>query len=393
MGGHALVHTFELSIPVLVPLWLAQFDTTAAVIGVVVSVGYALFGIGALPGGIATDAVGSRRLIALCLLGMGGSFLLLSIAPSVWAIAGALLLWGVAASVYHPAGLTLISNGVTDRGRGFAYHGMAGNVGIALGPLVTLLLLLVFDWRTAVAILTVPALLAGVLAWRLDLEETAAIESVADGGIDRSRPSMSSFLSESKTLFASAFVFVFIMVMFSGLYYRGVLTFLPEIVGDFPDFAPVVVAGHTFEPAGYFYVGILMIGVAGQYVAGRLTDRMRPEVGYGIGFACLVLISVAFIPAAQLGLLAFLVVGALLGFFLFLVQPFYQATVAEYTPPSARGLSYGFTYLGVFGVGAGGGAIAGILITYAGSAELFLLLAAIAAGPVVFVTYLVFGDP
>src|SRR5699024_3313284 len=35
----------------------------------------------------------------------------------------------------------------------------------------------------------------------------------------------------------------------------------------------------------------------------------------------------------------------------FYIQPFYQAAVAEYTPPAARGLSYGFTYLGTSALG------------------------------------------
>jgi MFS family permease len=86
-----------------------------------------------------------------------------------------------------------------------------------------------------------------------------------------------------------------------------------------------------------------------------------------------------FLPAANAGIVPLLAVGAVLGAALFLVQPFYQATVAEYSPAGTRGLSYGFTYLGVFGVGALGGAIAGTILTYATPAVLFLTLAGFAA--------------
>lgn len=390
MTGHSLVHTFELSIPILVPIWLVYFDTTPAVVGIVVAIGYALFGIGALPAGWLTDAIGSRRLIAVCLLGMGGSFLALSVAPGIWAVTVALLLWGIAASVYHPAGLTLISTGVSERGRGFAYHGMAGNVGIAIGPLVTALLLLAFDWRVVVTILTIPAFVAGILALRVNLDETAAVPARSDGGIDRELRTFREMLGDSKRLFASAFVIVFVMVMFSGLYYRGVLTFLPEIVSDFPRFEPIQIGAEELEPGNYFYVGILLIGVIGQYVGGLLTDRIRTEIGLLIGFLALTVVSLIFIPAGQGALWIFLIVGAILGFFLFLVQPLYQATVAEYTPPDSRGISYGFTYLGIFGIGSAGGAAAGILLTYAGAVELFGLLAIIAAVPVVLAGYLLF---
>ncbi|MDY7081588.1 MAG: MFS transporter, partial [Halobacteria archaeon] len=52
-----------------------------------------------------------------------------------------------------------------------------------------------------------------------------------------------------------------------------------------------------------------------------------------------------------------------------------QATVAEYTPTEARGISYGYTYLGVFGVGALGASIAGAILTYFNSTVLFVVLA------------------
>ena len=379
MIAHAMVHTYELSIPILVTIWLAEFGTTEAVIGLVVTVGYGLFGLGALPGGVLTDAFGSRRLIVACLLGMGGSFLALSLAPNVIAITLALLVWGIAASVYHPSGLSLISKGVEERGSAFAYHGMAGNVGIALGPLTTAILVEFFDWRFVVAALAIPAAIAAVYAVRIDVDETAAV-TATDGGPSResSVSSFSEFLSDSKTLFAGAFAAVFAVAMLSGLYYRGVLTFLPEILGEFPTFEPIAIGERELEPARYFYAGLLMVGVLGQYVGGKLTDRMRTEKGLAVGFGALAFVAIVFLPATAAGLATFLVVGALLGFFLFLVQPMYQATIAEYSPPSVRGVSYGYTYLGVFGVGALGGALAGVILTYATARELFVVLAGFA---------------
>jgi MFS family permease len=167
----------------------------------------------------------------------------------------------------------------------------------------------------------------------------------------------------------------------SGLYYRGVLTFLPELLDNLAiaALAPVEFGGRTLQPSRYIYVGLLMVGVGGQFVAGKLTDRGRPEVGILAGFGALAVIALLFLPAAALGLSALLVVSALLGFFLFFVQPFYQASVAEYTPAGTRGLSYGFTYLGVFGVGALGATLAGTMLTFFAPQQLFVVLAGLAA--------------
>ena len=93
----------------------------------------------------------------------------------------------------------------------------------------------------------------------------------------------------------------------------------------------------------------------------------------------LALIAALYWPAANAGLAPLLAISALLGFFLFVVQPLYQATVAEYSPAEARGLSYGFTYLGVFGVGALGAALTGAVLDLFSEAVMFGVLAALAA--------------
>jgi MFS family permease len=315
---------------------------------------------------------------------MGVSFVTLALAPSLLAVGCALLAWGVAASVYHPSGLSLISKGVDERGSAFAYHGMAGNVGIALGPLVTaVLLFLTGDWRVVVGLLALPALLGAVAAARISVDETAAV-AAADGGDSKasgSVDSLSEFLTDSRTMFASAFALAFGVAMFSGLYYRGILTFLPDLLSGFPSLGPVEIAGYPrpLQPDQYFYSGLLMVGVLGQYVGGKATDRVPVSLGLVVGYGILAVLALAFLPVASLGLGPLLVIGSLLGFFLFLVQPFYQATIAESTPPEARGLSYGYTYLGVFGIGALGGAIAGGVLTYLSETALFVVLAGFGA--------------
>jgi MFS family permease len=403
MLGHGMVHTYELSIPIFVSIWLAEFDVvsvaglefgvTQATLGVIVTVGYGLFGLGALPGGVLVDRIGSQRLIAACLFGMGGAFLLLGVAPDLLVVTFALLTWGVAASVYHPAGLTLISKGVEDRGTGFAYHGMAGNIGIGLGPLVTAVLLLFFDWTTVAALLAIPAVAAGLYAVRADVDETAAVDANgesdgvtarSEGGVD----SLAEFLTESRTLFASGFVAVFAIVMLNGLFYRGVLTFLPNLLEGLAVFQPVPLgdvvpgidpgSGRTLNPERYFYAGLLLVGVGGQYLGGKLSDLVPIEYAISAIFATLAVLALVFVPVTSLGLVPVLAFGAVLGFTLFTVQPLYQAIVADYTPAGTRGLSYGFTYLGTFGVGALGGAIAGTILTYATVGALFATLAAFA---------------
>ena len=410
--AHGMVHTYELSIPIFVSIWLTEFDVlrvggvemgvTQATLGLLVTAGYALFGLGALPSGVVVDRVGSRRLIAACLFGMGGAFTLLGAAPDLLVVALALLLWGAAASVYHPAGLTLISKGVSERGTGFAYHGIAGNLGIGLGPLVTAILLLLFSWETVALLLAAPAALAGLYAARAEFDETAGVESVAtDGGGRGGRgvDSLGEFTATSKRLFLGGFAVVFAIAITNGLYYRGVLTFLPNLLSGLPGFEPVALsslvpgldggADRVLNPERYFYAGLLLVGVAGQYAGGKLTDRIAPEYGIAAVFGTLAVLALAFLPVASLGLGPLFVFGALFGATLFAAQPMYQAAVADYSPAGTRGLSYGYIYLGTFGVGAFGGALAGAILTYADAGVLFATLAGVAVVATALATLLI----
>ncbi|MFA9417053.1 MFS transporter [Natrinema sp. HArc-T2] len=382
MAGHALVHWFETSIPIFLVVWLAEFDVGVALFGIVVALGYAPFGLGALPGGILADRYGTKRLVLVCLAGMSLSFLVLAAANSIYAIAVGLILWGVAASVYHPAGLALISTGVEDRGTVFAWHGIAGNAGIALGPFVAATLLIFLEWSVVAAILTVPGLLAVGYGLSAEFDPTAAVGDDADAGPDEAL-SLSEVVGNTRTLFASAFAVVFVLVTFEGLYYRGTLTYLPEILHGLAAMdALALPAGlEGIEPADYIYVGLLVVGMAGQYAGGKLTGRVAPARGLAGIFVVLTVLALAFVPvtAIETGLAPIVVLCGVLGFFLFAIQPFYQNAVALYTPPDARGLSYGYTYLAEFGFGSVSIALGGFVLGQFSQTAFFAVIAGFAA--------------
>jgi FSR family fosmidomycin resistance protein-like MFS transporter len=374
MLAHAMFHTYELSIPIFVAVWLDIYPVSAALLGTIVSVGYALIGVGALPSGILADSYGSKTLVIGSILGMGGGFLALSLAPNVAFIGLALVFWGAGASLYHPAGLSLLSRGADERGNAFAYHGAAGNVGTVVGPLVAAVLLIFLDWRIVAVLFVLPALVAVAIALRIDFDETAASETATDGGIT----TLSGLFSQSRVLFTGGFVVVFAIILSFGLYYRGILTFLPEVLGTLSVLEPVTVFGRSFAPSRYVYSGLLLVGVFGQYAGGKLSDRVSPERALVATFLALVVASLLFVPATDMGVGALLLVCGLLGFFLYVAVPIYQAAVAEYASDDAHGLSYGYTYLAMFGIGALGASVAGLVLTYLSTGLLFVVLAVFA---------------
>ncbi|MFC7157276.1 MFS transporter [Halomarina halobia] len=375
MLAHGMFHTYELSIPIFIVIWLDVFDVSAAVLGTVIGLGYGLIGIGAVPSGILADRYGSRTLIIASVVGMSGGFFLLSLAPNVYVLAIAIMIWGAAASVYHPAGLSLISRCANERGTVFAYHGVGGNVGTALGPLTAALLLVFLDWQWVVRLLALPAVPVVLFGSRIGFDD-AVQPSSTDGG--RESFDLQGVFAQSRLLFTTGFTLAFVVVMLYGTYYRGLLTFLPDMIAGLPRFEPVSVFGQTADPAQYIYTGLLMVGILGQYTGGRITDHVRTEYALLASLAVLAGLAFVFLPSSAVGVAPFLLVCALLGFTLYATAPIYQVVIAERADENVHGLSYGFTYLGMFGFGAAGAALAGTLLTYFDAPALLGVLGVIA---------------
>lgn len=201
MIAHGLFHAYELSIPIWVVVWLETFAGSEALLGTVVGIGYAAIGLGAVPSGILADEYGSSRVVLVAVLGMGVGFALVSISQNVLMLALALGIWGTAASLYHPAGLSLLSRGVDQRGTAFAYHGAAGNVGTVLGPLLASVLLIFLPWRAAVVVFVFPSLLGAVVAVRLPLGEAVSAADDVEGST-----SLAGLQRNTRALFTSGFL-------------------------------------------------------------------------------------------------------------------------------------------------------------------------------------------
>jgi len=372
--AHATVHIFELSIPIFVVIWLLEFNTTPAIIGLTVTVGYGLFGLGSLPSGILADHISSKKLILLCLFGMATSFYMLSMSSSLITIALALFVWGSAASIYHPTGLSLISRKVESIGTVYAYHGIAGNIGTALGPIATILLLAFFDWRHVAVILATLSLFVAIFSSQLKIEDTFS------GPIDTKNLASIDTLQQTshniKSLLAGVFLLIFVLVVSYGFYYRSILTFLPVVLSLLQT-DPISLIGFSFASSDYFYAGILIIGALGQYAAGKISDHFKPELPLLIGYFALALLAILFLPAVQSGVITFALFGAALGFFLFYIQPLQATLIGLHTPEKTRGLSFGITFTGIYGIGAIGAAVAGVILTYYSPLVLFATLAVV----------------
>jgi len=286
---------------------------------------------------------------------------LVGLSPNEWWLGAALLGLGLTAGLYHPAGISLVAQGVRQRGMGLGFHGVAGNVGQAMAPAIAIGLAVLVDWRLAFFFVGgLSALLALVMATtRLNVRtgsETVAVVDAAEEAGDQSTKEGNRFFVPLLLVYAAFIV--------SGMVYRGAITYLPKHLEDFvnDDFG------------GAFVTVALLTGAVGQLIGGGLSQRYRLERLAPI--ICLLTVPPLVLTGVVTGW-ALVVIASAFVFFYFAAQPLWTGLIADYSPPGAIGRSYGFSFFAGFGLGGTGGVIAGAFVDIWDTQAAFLGLSAI----------------
>jgi MFS family permease len=358
-SSHGLAHLYEGVLPPLIPLLMAEFATDYFHLGVVVTVFSYAFGLGALPAGFVADRVGPRRLITAYLLGSG----LLSV--FVWPV-GSLFTYGVImgligmfCSLYHPASNTLISHAIREKGRGFGIHGIAGSLGVALVPILSAWIGTLMGWRTPHLAFGLLGIILGLysMSFPRQIDATPGIVAVKE-----------STVGSDKVSYLNLVVF-FLSATALGLTYKGIMTFLPVYMGE--NVHLDLFRLDTVALGGTVATVALLSGAVGQYIAGRLSDRYRPEplyfgaVAVGTIFVFLMSVSVNLLLVGS---------AVIYAFFYFSTQPIQNYLLSRYLPRHRQGLGYGIHFFLTFGVGSTAAAVSGYLADHFGLQSVFYFM-------------------
>lgn len=348
MASHALTHLFEQAFPPILLLVDKEYKLGLAGAGGVGNVFPFFFGLGAIPAGIVVDRFGSRRtmlvyLIVTSIAGVGMLFM-----RSLWGVAFLLFSMGLTAGLYHPAGLALISKNIKKVGAGMGLHGVGGNLGVAMGPLLAATVAALLSWRWAYAALAVPGLLFA-LWFRLDKELWEGSSNRSDVSTETSPAQKQESLPtrhEDSSVQWLALSLLFILQIFNGFCYRGVLTFFPTF------FSSTFQAGSgrsSLLAGGGLTTAVLMIGVVGQYLGGLASDKWRGDIIYAAFFTAATPM-ILFVSSFS-GLTAVLLAAGF-AFLYFACQPVGNKLLAELTPTAFRGRAYGIFFFANFGIGS-----------------------------------------
>ncbi len=360
--AHAVVHVMELTYPALLTRIEDDFGIRAVVSGAVATgFGWA-FGSSAIPAGFLVDRLGSRRVLVYAFMGAAVLAVLVGLSPNEWFLAAALAGLGLSVGLYHPAGLSLMAQGVRQRGLALGLHGLAGNVGQALAPAIAIALAVAVDWRAAFFfVAALAAVLALVMATtRLPIRGEAEVLTT------ETAPERPPGRQRRPNEFLVPLLLVYAAFVVSGTVYRGAITFLPKHMEEFVN----------KDLGGAFVTVALLMGAVGQLAGGTLSQRVRLErLAPVIGLLAVP----ALILAALLSGPALVVLASAFIFLYFANQPVFTGLIADYSPQGAVGRSYGISFFAGFGLGSIGGVIAGAFVEHWDTRAAFLALSAFLA--------------
>jgi len=325
-AGHFVAHFAELMYPTLAVSLAADTGIPLAQVLGWSTVGYLLFGVGALPAGYLADRIGSRWIVLTSLAGTGTAAIAAGMSTPGPMLAAALAALGLAASLYHPAGMSLISRGVRARGRALGLNGIAGNAGIALTPVCTAALIGFAGWRGAyIACGATILLITALLALRPIDEPRGDQPDAAPAAPDPYR--------------LPRFALLCLAAMLAGISYRANTVAQPAFFAE-----RVTLVGY-----GSATTLAYLAGMVGQYVGGRLADRYPLRYLYlGTHLASIP----SLLIMAHLTELPLLLTAGTFVFFSLGMQPIENSLFAQLTPPRLRGTGYGMKFVVTFGVGA-----------------------------------------
>ena len=380
--GHGLTHWYPATFYLLLPLIGNELGLTYSQIGLIMTCQYIASAAANVPGGVVVDTVGRKGLLmAISLFWVGFPYLLIGFTHSYPMLLVCIALVGFGNSLWHPTAIPTLGQRYPDRkGLVLSVHGMGGNVGDAIAPLILGFALAAFSWREVVIINVLPGLVIALLMFAmLGTIQLGAKRSHAEG------QSLAQYLQGLKGLLRNrALVLLSTGSSFRTMTQSALLTFLPLYLAREMGYSPAWVGACLFA--------LQAAGFAAAPVAGHMSDRMgRKQILMG---AMLTTAVILIFMALAGGSPVFIFLVAVLGFFLYATRPVIQAWMLDITPKNMGGSSIGVLF-GAQALGAAlgpwfGGMIAdryGILATF-----YFLAVTIVIANVLVFWTPMVGKD-
>ncbi len=148
---HGTSHFYHFMFPPLFPWLMVEFGLNFTQVGLTMTVFFVVSGIGQALAGFVVDRIGALRVLygGIGLLALSG--FALAAAQNFPMLLLAAFFAGLGNSVFHPCDFTLLNRRVSSSrlGHAFSVHGLSGNLGWAVAPVMLTFIASASGWRTA----------------------------------------------------------------------------------------------------------------------------------------------------------------------------------------------------------------------------------------------------
>ena len=358
--GHGLTHWYPSTFYLLLPLIGKELGLDYSQIGLIMTCQYIAGALSNVPGGMLVDTVGKKGLLmALSLFWVGFPYLLMSFTHSYVMLLLCVAMVGVGNNLWHPTAIPMLAQRFPERkGLVLSLHGMGGNAGDALAPLLIGALLATFNWRQIVVMNAIPGAImsililisVGTLTFGRKKAKAAAAESAKSAEADEAQQGqrVGEYARSLRALLRNrVLIMLAVSSAFRSMTQTTLLTFLPVFLAYEMGYPPLWVGTCMFM--------LQAAGFAASPVAGYLSDTMgrRRIIMTSMLMTAVVLAFMAIAGRSH----AFVLFIAMLGFFLYAVRPVLQAWLLEATPKNMGGTAIGV----LFGMQALGSAVGPIV--------------------------------
>jgi len=351
--GHSLTHWYPATFYLILPIIGKELGLSYSQIGLIMTCQYIAGAVANIPGGVLVDTVGRKGvLMATSLFWVGFPYLLMGFTHSYLMLLGCVALVGFGNSLWHPTAIPTLARRFPERkGLVLSLHGMGGNVGDAIAPIVVGALLAVLSWREVVILNVVPGVVIALLIF-VFLGTMQLGGKKREPSSDAGAQSLREYFRGLPELFRNrGLILLSTSSAFRSMTQNALLTFLPVYLAYEMGYSPFWVGACMFA--------LQTAGFAAAPVAGHLSDRMgrKSVMMTSMAMTAVVLVFMALAGKS----LAFVFFVAVLGFFLYAIRPVLQAWLLETTPRNMGGTSIGVLF-GAQALGSSVGPLLGGLV-------------------------------
>jgi FSR family fosmidomycin resistance protein-like MFS transporter len=295
-----------------------------------------------LPAGALADHVSNRRrLLVATFLWVSLGYVLAAMAPGYWSLAMLLAVAGMGNAAWHPIAAGVLTRASKEgRAHALGIHAIGGSLAEVLAPLSAGILIAYVEWRVALVMSVLPAVLLGIcFCW----------VGRAIPRVERKPVSKRDMLDLLNTWRQGNGLRIAVMICLYNMALMALLSMIPLYLASGQGFGSAA-SGITFST-------LLVVGALAQPWVGKISDiaGRRPVLVFGNLTAGLASTMLIFRPSLWIMIAAMAVAVAAMD----AIRAAMLAAAVDHTD-HREGTTLGFAYVLMDGIGALGSVLAGL---------------------------------